>query len=183
VADEEWTLRELVGRVVAALSDAEVRAPNGRVTELPDARMIRWYATIGLVDRPSGSRGRTALYGPRHLLQLVAIKRRQATGRTLAEIQFELAGATDDQLRAVAAIVGGPARADPVPPRPAPDRELHGLHLGGGAILLVPAPVGRHAEAIRSAARPLLKLLVEHGLTDDEEGDDEEGDDEEGDLA
>jgi hypothetical protein len=29
--------------------------------------------------------GRTALYGPRHLLQVVAVKRRQAQGRSLAE--------------------------------------------------------------------------------------------------
>ena len=63
---------------------------------------MRWYATIGLVDRPLAARGRTALYGPRHLLQLVAVKRLQAQGRTLAEIQFELAGASEDTLRRVA---------------------------------------------------------------------------------
>jgi hypothetical protein len=102
--DEGWTLGELVGRVGEALAAADVKAPNGRVTGLPDARVIRWYATIGLVDRPLGARGRTALYGPRHLLQLVAVKRLQAQGRTLAEIQFELAGATEDTLRRVAAL-------------------------------------------------------------------------------
>ena len=76
--DEAWTLGELVGRVAEAIGAADVRAPNGRVTEVPDGRVIRWYATIGLVDRPSGFRGRTALYGARHLLQLVAIKRRDS---------------------------------------------------------------------------------------------------------
>jgi len=101
---EQWTLDELVGRAAQALATADVRVPNGRVTQLPDARVIRWYATIGLVDRPAGMRGRTALYGPRHLLQLVAVKRRQAQGRTLAEIQVELTGATDATLRRVAAL-------------------------------------------------------------------------------
>jgi len=101
---EQWTLDELVGRAAQALAAADVRAPNGRVTPLPDARVIRWYATIGLVDRPAGTRGRMALYGPRHLLQLVAVKRRQAQGRTLAEIQAELTGATDATLRRVAAL-------------------------------------------------------------------------------
>jgi hypothetical protein len=101
-SSEGWTLRELVARAARVLAAADVRAPNGRVTELPDGRVIRWYTTIGLVDRPSAMRGRTALYGPRHLLQVVAIKRRQAQGRTLAEIQLELTGATDTALRRVA---------------------------------------------------------------------------------
>jgi DNA-binding transcriptional MerR regulator len=98
----EWTLAELVGRAARALAD--VRAPNGRVTGLPDARMIRWYSTIGIVDKPSGFRGRTALYGQRHLLQLVAVKRLQAEGRPLAEIQARLAGATEATLRHIAAV-------------------------------------------------------------------------------
>ena len=63
--------------------------------------MIRWYATTGLVDRPV-MRGRVAHYGERHLLQLVAVKRLQAQGLTLAEIQQRLAGATDATLRAAA---------------------------------------------------------------------------------
>ncbi len=100
----DWTLDELAGRVAEALAVGDIRAPNGRVTEVPDGRVIRWYATIGLVDRPSAMRGRTALYGPRHLLQLVAIKRLQAQGRSLAEIQADLAGATDLTLRRLAAV-------------------------------------------------------------------------------
>ena len=100
----DWTLDELAGRVAEALAVGDVRAPNGRVTEVPDGRVIRWYATIGLVDRPSAMRGRTALYGPRHLLQLVAIKRLQAQGRSLAEIQADLAGATELTLRRLAAL-------------------------------------------------------------------------------
>ncbi|HEX6873927.1 MAG TPA: MerR family transcriptional regulator [Micromonosporaceae bacterium] len=100
----EWTLAELVERVAHALAASAVRAPNARVTDLPDARVIRWYRTIGLIDPPSGTRGRTALYGPRHLLQVLAVKRRQAAGATLAEIQQELAGATEATLRRVAAV-------------------------------------------------------------------------------
>ena len=99
-----WTLDELVERVRCALSAEYPGAPNGRVRDLPDRRAIRWYTTTGLVDRPLGMRGRTALYGSRHLLQLVALKRRQAEGRTLAEIQAELAGAADDVLAGVARV-------------------------------------------------------------------------------
>src|SRR5690349_4776251 len=80
---------ELVERVREALAAEYPGAPNGRVRDVPDRRAIRWYTTIGLVDRPLGMRGRTALYGPRHLQQLVAIKRWQAEGRSLAQIQAD----------------------------------------------------------------------------------------------
>jgi DNA-binding transcriptional MerR regulator len=105
---------ELVERVQRALAEEYPGAPNGRVRDVPDRRAIRWYTTTGLVDRPAGLRGRTALYGPRHLLQIVALKRRQAQGRSLAEIQAELAGAPDERLAEVARVpddllaVGGP---------------------------------------------------------------------------
>jgi DNA-binding transcriptional MerR regulator len=97
-----WTIDELASRVAAALADGYPGAPNGRVRDVPDQRAIRWYATRGLVDRPAAMRGRTALYGQRHLLQLVAVKRLQAGGHSLAEIQARLAGATEETLRAIA---------------------------------------------------------------------------------
>lgn len=96
------TLDKLAELVGDALAIDYPGAPTGRVRDVPDQRVIRWYVTRGLVDRPVANRGRTALYGRRHLLQLVAIKRRQADGRSLAEIQAELAGATDDVLAGVA---------------------------------------------------------------------------------
>jgi DNA-binding transcriptional MerR regulator len=77
---------------------------NGRVRDVPNERLVRWYVTVGLVDPPLSRRGRVARYGRRHLLQLVAVKRRQAEGRSLAEIQAELAGATDDVLATIARV-------------------------------------------------------------------------------
>ena len=101
----EWTQEQLVQRVSAALAGpAYPGAPNGRVRDVPDRRTVRWYTTIGLVDRPAAMRGRTALYGTRHLLQVVAVKRLQARGLSIAEIQAELIGATNATLRRVAAI-------------------------------------------------------------------------------
>ena len=96
-----------------------VRA-NGRVRDVPNERLVRWYVTVGLVDPPLSRRGRVARYGRRHLLQLVAVKRRQAEGRSLAEIQAELAGATDETLAAVARLTD-PSPAPQAPPA-APDR-------------------------------------------------------------
>lgn len=132
MTDTGWTIAELAARVADALGDGYAGPPNGRVRDLPDARAIRWYATIGLVDRPAAMRGRTALYGPRHLLQLVAVKRLQARGRTIAQIQQELAGAGESALREIAGVPDalldpgaaptasptGPGAAEP-PARPA----------------------------------------------------------------
>src|SRR5215472_3449768 len=115
--EESWTileLAELAAEELAATeptgSPADAGSPsgptrvNGRVRDVPNERLIRWYVTVGLVDPPLSRRGRVARYGRRHLLQLVAVKRRQAEGRSLAEIQAELAGATDETLAAVACV-------------------------------------------------------------------------------
>jgi len=176
----ELTIGELAATAAAAVAAAEVRGANRRVTDLPDERTIRWYATIGLLDRPAGSRGRTALYGERHVLQLVAIKRRQAEGRTLAEIQTELVGATDRTLRRIAD-VPRPVEATPAPAakppaerrfwreRPTPPLGSHvlaGVELGDGVVLMLPAPPSTSdVESIRAAAQPLLDLLAQRRLT------------------
>jgi DNA-binding transcriptional MerR regulator len=107
--EPRWTLDELAERVDTALAVDYSGQPSGRVRAVPDRRAIRWYTTIGLIDRPVAHRGRTALYGPRHLLQLVAVKRLQARGLPLVAIQQELAGATDSQLARVARIPEGVA--------------------------------------------------------------------------
>lgn len=121
-----WTLDELVRRAGEMLAAGDVRAPNGRVTPLPDRRVVRWYSTIGLVDRPLAYRGRTALYGPRHLLQVVAVKRRQAEGRSLADIQAELTGATNTTLQAVARLPLSVHEGAPLPPvAPPPTEAAH----------------------------------------------------------
>jgi DNA-binding transcriptional MerR regulator len=104
MTEELWTLEQLPNRVAELLSDNYDGQTNGRVRELPNGRTIRWYTTIGLVDRPVDTRGRTALYGARHLLQLAAVKRLQAAGHTLAEIQERLLGATNEQLADLAQV-------------------------------------------------------------------------------
>lgn len=153
-------MEQLVERVSAALAAEYPGAPNGRVREVPDRRSIRWYTTIGLVDRPLGTRGRTVLYGPRHLLQLVAIKRRQAAGRTLAEIQAELAGASEETLAAVARVpdrlldTDGPA----VPPSPWPRPSFWKAAPAEPDGLVVGVPAGFSADTSSPLASPVIAL-------------------------
>ncbi|MCR4411506.1 MAG: helix-turn-helix domain-containing protein [Thermoguttaceae bacterium] len=75
---------------------------SGRVREIPDQRTIRYYTTLGILDRPVEFRGRTAYYGRKHLLQLVAIKRLQARGLSLVQVQGSIAGADESTLAAFA---------------------------------------------------------------------------------
>lgn len=181
-----WTMDELLERVREALAAEYPGAPNGRVRELPDRRAVRWYATTGLVDRATAMRGRTALYGPRHLLQIVAVKRRQAAGQSLAAIQAELAGATDAELAAIARVPtdlltfdappaatrprfwATPPTAAPQPPATGGAREVGGVALGGGAFLLLPVrPSAHDLEDLTDAAQPLIDLLRARGLLTD----------------
>src|SRR5262249_56989090 len=87
--------------------------PSGRVRDVPDRRAIRYYTTVGLLDRPAEMRGRTAMYGRRHLLQLVAIKRLQTRGLSLAEIQERLLGLPNSQLESLADLPSNCETANP----------------------------------------------------------------------
>ena len=80
-----WTLSELTAEVARHMALLPVPG-NGQVRAVPDERNIRYYTTLGLLDRPLAMRGRTALYGVRHAAQVVAIKRMQAAGKSLAQI-------------------------------------------------------------------------------------------------
>ena len=80
---ELWTIQQLCTEVERVLAVDYAGSRNGRVRDIPDLRTIRYYTTVGLLDRPAEMRGRTALYGRRHLLQLVAIKQLQARGLSL----------------------------------------------------------------------------------------------------
>lgn len=93
-------LRTLVARALqgGGYSPAESK----RIRAVPDTRTIRYYTTLGLIDRPAEMRGRTALYEPRHVMQLVAIKRLQAANQSLSDVQSQLVGITTKQLSKLA---------------------------------------------------------------------------------
>jgi DNA-binding transcriptional MerR regulator len=174
---ELWTLADLADRVAGALSSGYGGQQSRRVSDVPDTRAIRYYTTLGLLDRPAEMRGRTAYYGPRHLWQLVAIKRLQADGRTLAEIQQALAAAPDSTLKRLADIpdedfwrripTAPPPAAPPLEtplletPPPAGDvaaTTYQAVPLSNGTIVLIPRTVAltdHDVARLRAAAGPL----------------------------
>jgi MerR HTH family regulatory protein len=86
-AEPAWTLDQLIREVERVLVNQGPAQLNRLVREIPSERTIRFYTTEGLIDEPTGMRGHMALYGRRHLLQLVAIKRLQAEGASLEQIR------------------------------------------------------------------------------------------------
>lgn len=105
MTEQRFRIAELEEVTARALQAAGVNSvDSGRVRSTPDVRSIRYYTTIGLLDRPAEMRGRTAYYNRRHVLQLMCIKRLQSQGKPLVEIQTQLAGATDKQLKKLAGL-------------------------------------------------------------------------------
>ena len=156
VMDEApWTLSELAEEVAAVLRGYEAAA-NGQVRAVPDERSIRYYTTLGLLDRPAAMRGRTALYGKRHLAQVVAIKRMQAAGRSLADIAEVLPTIDDATLGRVSGVA--------VPRRSAPPaaRADFWKHAPTPAPTPDPLPRARvHKMSKRTAARFAASAVLE----------------------
>jgi DNA-binding transcriptional MerR regulator len=92
----------LLSLVAAVGSDAlfgleELLALAGeRLGEEITPRTVRLYATEGLIDRP-GKEGRRAVYGQRHLLQLLLIRSLARRGLSLSAIA-PLAACSDGEL-------------------------------------------------------------------------------------
>lgn len=104
MSTETWpyTLDLLCDEVVRCLDHYGLRdgVADHRVSAAPDGRTIRYYTTLGLLDRPH-IEGRQARYGSRHLLQLLAIKALQVHNLSLADIQTRLYGRSEPELLAI----------------------------------------------------------------------------------
>src|SRR5437762_2267172 len=95
-----FSLDELSGAVTSRLAELGMlgAAPDARVSAAPDSRTVRYYTTLGLLDRPR-IENRQARYGQRHLLQLLAIKVLQSLDLPLARIQELMYGRSDAELQ------------------------------------------------------------------------------------
>lgn len=94
-------LSEEIGRLLNRYALLGAQNDN-RVSAVPDPRTIRYYTTLGLIDRPKVV-GRQAVYRRRHVLQILAIKALQAINLPLSEIQTRLYGRSDSELESLLA--------------------------------------------------------------------------------
>jgi len=72
-----------------------------RVSPVPDLRTIRYYTSLGLVDRPVADPPRQAKYKMRHVWQLLAIKALQGAQLSLSDVQSKLYGLSESELKVV----------------------------------------------------------------------------------
>jgi DNA-binding transcriptional MerR regulator len=174
-----FTLQDLSALVERALLRDYAGQENGQIREIPDPRTIRYYTTLGLVDRPAALSGRTALYGRRHLLQIVAIKRLQARGLSLAKVQEELLGLSDASLARIARLPpdADEAGQEPAAPEEAaagPDRSSMSFwqtatasagRLPPPAVAAQEPPATFASREPRAASRPLAAIPVSDEVT------------------
>ena len=104
----------------AGLLDAQ---EDGRVSAAPDVRTVRYYTTLGLLDRPTYE-GREARYGRRHVVQVAAVKALQAGAMPLADIQARLYGRSDRELDAIVEAARVDVRRLPAAAKPVEWREI-----------------------------------------------------------
>ncbi len=96
---KSFSLIELSNEVARLLKERGLMdvQQDQRVSAAPDKRTIRYYTTLGLLDRPE-IEGRQAKYGDRHVMQLLAIKALQSVALPLSEVQSMLYGLADEEL-------------------------------------------------------------------------------------
>lgn len=160
--DARFPLAELASLAERALRDADVRAEDGRVGGAVDERTLRYWQTLGLLDRPQGYEGRQAQYGWRHLLQALSVRLLQARGYSLAQIQAALAGVDTPALEAALMSALPLAPASPVqapqPPAAPAARPLLAAEVAPGVTVILDPRHAADAEAIFARVAALFPL-------------------------
>jgi DNA-binding transcriptional MerR regulator len=156
---KEMKIDDLVDRTAAIVP--RLAGPQGRhkVAPIPDARTIRYYIREGLVDPPHGSAGSAALYGYRHLLQLVAVKVLQSHYLPIRKIRETIEDLTDRELES---LIESWARDDVPPPVGVTEDEAGGgprRYLDLVATSSVSPPAGRDAKSVLGEAQSATAYL------------------------
>jgi len=95
-----YTLDQLVSEISQQLQAQNLTLPDRRAAPLPDARSVRYYTSLGLLDPPI-IQDRRAHYQQSHLQQLLLIKGLQSNGLSLQAIQKKLYGLSAEERQAL----------------------------------------------------------------------------------
>ena len=155
-----WSLEELSSLSQVEMERRRIPTPGGRVSQVPTARTIRYYTSLGLVDRPMAYDGGLAQYGPRHLLQLLAIKVLQAEYLPLPEIQKQLYGRSEDELRQLIVAATRNEAVDSKATRPKVESWLS-RQLGPGIQLVVTERQAFHNWLRHESPEEVLRIFSE----------------------
>ena len=90
---------ELAQEAARILAESGVaQQARGTVTELPDERTVRYYLAEGLIPPAEEKQGTASVFGYRHLLQLLVVKKLQAEHLPIRAIRELVASKTERQL-------------------------------------------------------------------------------------
>lgn len=89
---------ELAGEAARILTESGLAQERGTVSEVPDERTIRYYLTEGLVPPADDKQGTASVFGYRHLLQLLVVKKLQSQHLPIRQIRELVDGRTEREL-------------------------------------------------------------------------------------
>src|SRR5215213_5692108 len=91
------------------LSESGLAQERGTVTDVPDERTVRYYLAEGLVSPAEEKQGTASVFGYRHLLQLLVVKKLQAEHLPIRKIRDLVDGRTERELERLLGAEGGAA--------------------------------------------------------------------------
>jgi DNA-binding transcriptional MerR regulator len=78
---------ELASEAAKILAESGLAQERGTVSEVPDERMIRYYLAESLISPAEDKQGTASVFGYRHLLQLLVVKKLQAEHLPIRKIR------------------------------------------------------------------------------------------------
>ena len=113
IRDQKYVgVAELADQAARILGRAAPQQGRGTVSEVPDERTVRYYLTEGLISPAEDRQGTASVFGYRHLLQLLVIKKLQAEHLPIRKIRDLVSDRKERELeRLLGAEEGGGAKA------------------------------------------------------------------------
>ena len=96
--ETSFTMPRLIEIIKEQIPQVAPSQTKYKVTDMPTARTIRFYTANSLVDKPVSRKGVNALYGYRHLLQILSIKYLQSQYLPLVKVKSLIENADNREL-------------------------------------------------------------------------------------
>lgn len=89
---------ELAGEAARILAESGLAQARGTVSEVPDERTIRYYLAESLIPPAEEKQGTASVFGYRHLLQLLVVKKLQSEHLPIRKIRDLVHGRSEREL-------------------------------------------------------------------------------------
>lgn len=100
---------ELAGEAAKVLAESGLAQARGTVSEVPDERTIRYYLAENLLSPAEDKQGTASVFGYRHLLQLLVVKKLQSEHLPIRKIRELVESREVRELERLLGAAGGTA--------------------------------------------------------------------------